>query len=299
MNIITKSLMKNYFYLHNLFERAHLNKKFGSEIEKSREKIISTLEKTEYYHGTGAYHYDFEETKYGGVLKGIRYSLENILSEGLVPQRDYFNEIMQTGEEKTISLSKNHPYARCYADLFNFENNPKGYRLGSPYFWAFIVASAMMKHELSTFSFEKRREIKEKRKTIEYHKKREKLVEHNIKMLNGWTRSFRKDGKYEGRNFIFAVNDGSDIPDNFGVVIGIRKGAVSILPNRYEGIKLYEARTNQRIYPSDFSHIQAPLKDIRLVHEQMVKSNLNIPVFPIEFVELINYKIKNYGINDK
>jgi hypothetical protein len=279
-------------------KRLRLNKKFDSEIEQSREEIISTLENTEYYHGTGAYHYDFEETKYDGKLKGVKYSLDSILSEGLVPQRDYFNEIMQTGEEKTISLSKIQPYARCYADLFNFENNSKGYRLGSPYFWGAIIASTMMKHELSTFSFEKRREIKEKRKTIEYHKKREKLVEHNIKMLDGWTRSFRKDGKYEGRNFIFSINDGSDIPNNFGIVIGIKKGAVSVLPNRYKGITLYEARTNQRIYSSDFSHVEAPLENIKSVHEQMIKLNLNIPIFPIEFVESINYNIRNYGINN-
>jgi hypothetical protein len=280
-----------YLHLRDRSKRLDLMNCNGSEINNSWQELVELLKNTEYYHGTGAYHYEFEGTKYYGTPKGTRYSLESLLSDGLVPQRDFFNEVFKTGAEKTTSLSKNRVYARCYADLFMEEGTELAYCYGPPQFWGVLVAAKMAACQMSTDVKNQRKlRIEGKKQEIDYEQRRE-AYRNNHCMLSGWTRSFRKDGKYEMKNFLFALGAKSDIPGNFGIIIGVKKGIVSPLPIKYTGVALYEDRTTRHIHPNEYSLIQVPLKKADFVRRELDRLGADIPIFPIEFVELINHEL--------
>lgn len=289
MNTIINELCNLYFEIYNKSKKVCFLDKHRSEFQYARTEIVDILNQTEYYHGTGAYHYEYDNTKYEGELKRIQYSLESILSQGIVPQRDFFNDIFETGSEKTVSLTNLQPYARCYANLFLSEREELQYTYGPSQFWGWVVAARIVIYG----AIEKaRRYIREERGREEPYKSRRDFFWPNYRtMLKGWTRSFRRDGKYEGKNFLFALGANSDIAGNFGIVIGIKKGIVNPLPIKYKSVALHEIRTDKPISPAEYTHIQVPIRMRAKVKEELIRAGLNIPVIPIEFVELINSEL--------
>ncbi|NQZ84705.1 MAG: hypothetical protein HRU03_03210 [Nanoarchaeales archaeon] len=276
MNVLSRFHLKNY----RKSDRDTFLKINKDSFDESKSEILEILSNTEFYHGTGAYGYYFETNKYvDSQPKGIKYILKNILVEGLVSQRDLFNDIFNTCAKSTISLGKNQIYARAYSELFLSEGTSLGYCYGNSLFWNIGVFFRIFTGVI-------------KKKTFKSYINKTPSLEKKIYkvMLDGWSKSFRKDGKYIGKNYFYLSNARSDIKNNFGVVIGIKKNRVNPLTIDYPNISKDEVRTNQVLSFDSFSHLQVPIKNIRKVKLDLKKLNLKIPVIPIEFVELLNYE---------
>jgi hypothetical protein len=97
--------------------------------------IQIVLNNTEFFHGTGAKHYvnNGDKCNYTDYNK-INHSLGSFLHNGILPQKDIFNKVLD-GSSATISLTKLNPYARVYASLFLEEGNNLEYEFGSRAFW--------------------------------------------------------------------------------------------------------------------------------------------------------------------
>jgi len=109
-------------------------------------------------------------------------------------------------------------------------------------------------------------------------------------MVRNWTRSFRKDNKgtQSAWQWLFAQ---TDIPHNFGLVIGIKRGVVHPLRIQYPNIAKDEVRTDRSLTPDAFSHIQVPLQFVPKVQLAVQQAGLDIPVVPIEYVALHERKM--------
>lgn len=256
----------------------------GTRYKREKEQILSLLTNTTHYHGTGAYQYAFAKNKYlSRNPEGIRYVLRDILRSGLRPRRDLFNDTFETGEKHSISLTKDRIYARTYAELFMEEDAKLAYAYGPRLLWNLVIFFKTMLGWLEHNKYFLVRSKEHKRKGV-LARKRYKV------MLRGWARAFRADGKYEGKNYLITLSEGrSDIKGNFGIVIGVGKDMAE-LPIRYPAISEYETRVRGPIPPTAFTHIQAPLGRVDVVKQELKKYGLDIPVIPIEFVELMNFE---------
>ncbi len=105
-----------------------------------------------------------------------------------------------------------------------------------------------------------------------------------------WTRSFRNDDKYIGGLGAFRAMEKakSTISGNYPVIIGFSVKDINLLPIKYKTISMYEQRTDSIIPPQNFTHIQVPLSKFAEVQARIKELGLQIPIIPIEFVELIN-----------
>jgi hypothetical protein len=248
-------------------------KKYREEFLDNRLQMLHTLNNTKFYHGTGAYSYMFDTTKYDGKNVGIRFMLEEILTNGLRPQRDLFNDVFGTGVENTLSITESREYARCYSTLFMHEKSRLEYEYGSPIFWGGLMALQMMKRYKPIINHADKQIAQKNRRDYE-------------DMCNGWSRSFRKDGRYEGKNVFCHLTARSDIEDNFGIVIGIKDVPTISIDHKF--LNISEQRINTVVDPSEFTHIQAPIKYFDQVRILAETNNFKKPIIPIEYAELIN-----------
>jgi hypothetical protein len=166
--------------------------------------------------------------------------------------------------------------------MFFPENKPLEYTYGPLNLWLYhIIKRVFIGFIINNLSLEKLFKIREEN---EPRKRYNKTFLH-------WTRSFRKDGKYEGKSVLKQMNGRTDIPNNFGIIIGTKKGTVRLVDVKYPNFEKDERRTDKTILASDFSHIQVPLKYLQLVKKECKQAGLEVPVIPIEFVELHNHKL--------
>lgn len=280
-----KLVLGYYLNSSNEHRRNRFLDKHKEAFEDNKEEIKELLDKTEFYHGTGAQHHIYEGSKYTGNYVGIKNSLESILTEGLVPQHDPFNFVFETGAVNTTSLSGNNIYSRCYADLFFQEGTGVEYYYGSSLFWGSIIAGKLF--------FERYIELIRtgmNKEEIQSHERIKDKKKHIKKAYEGWTRSFRRDRKYEGKNFAHVALAKSDITNNFGIVIGIKNDVVSPLRIKYESVSHYETRTDINLLPAEFSHLQVPYTRIEEVRRVMETTNNSIPLVPTEYVEAIRFE---------
>jgi hypothetical protein len=272
MNKIIDFMSRTYLNANHFSKNSFL-KRHKEEFLDSKPQIIEVLNNTKFYHGTGAYSYMFDTTKYEGRETGVRHVLDEILTNGLIPQRDLFNDVFGTGTQRTLSITESREYARCYATLFMYEKDKLRYEYGSSLFWGGIMALNMIKIYQPVI-----------------HHIDEGITQRNMqdykKMCEGWSRSFRKDGKYEGKNFLYHLTARSDIKNNYGIIIGIKN--MPTIPICYRFLTMSEQRIKTTVNPAEFTHIQAPLKNIEQARIAAKKHNITIPIIPIEFVELIN-----------
>ena len=271
-------ILEIYLNYYRRNDRRTLLATHGDEFLAQEPGIIKLLKITQYYHGTGARHYHYgTESKYGEAEPVLINTLARILEDGIQPQRDLFNKEFQTGTEKSISLTKHRIYARSYAQLFLTEGTELQYEYGQPNVWYSVILLRIYTGILIS-RFSTRRLFKSRQESWK-------------KVLIRWTRSFRQDGKYEGSSLVRCMNGRSDIPHNFGIVIGIKQDKLEPLTINYPNISKDEIRVAKPIQPTSFSHIQAPLRYIHTVKEACQAAGLDIPVIPLEFVELHNQKV--------
>lgn len=279
-------------YLNNFRrkDRLRLLKKYSKEYKKNKKLILKILKNTEYYHGTGAYEYIYRKDKYHSFEPSkVKFILRDVLVNGLKPSRDLFNDTFETGFKKSISLTKNRVYARTYSELFFQDGTDLKYAYGSSFFWNLGVFLRIV------FGWIKRRNFKFIRD--KKSKKESKIARKRfLIMIKSWSKSFRKDKKYENDIFVFLSGAKSDIKGNFGVVIGIKKNTVKPIKIDYPNISIDEARVGHVISSKDFTHLQVPLENLNFVEKELKKINSKVPLIPMEFVEMINSDIKRKDI---
>ena len=263
--------------------------KHGEFFEKMRSKIKSTLEDTEYFHGTGARHYANNGHKYYGIDHNqINDSLGSFLKNGILPQKDIFNEVFD-GSSGTISLTKLNLYARVYASLFLEEGNDLEYEFGSRAFWWRYLLLKMVIDSLTDTKFIADK-IRGSISRVLDSEKRERYLEERRKrkeMIQNWTSSFRKDKKYIKKPIGVMEKAKSDIKGNYPIIFGIKSGTIETIPLSIRSVGMYESRTKKPISPEAFSHIQVPLKNLEEAQHKVDETALDLPVIPIEFVEII------------
>ena len=267
------------------------------EIRKQFESQCAGIKKllgqSAYFHGTGAFHYkNLGASKYDGTTDEINDSLRSFLTNGIVPQFDLFNEEW-TKAGRSISLTKLPIYARIYASLYLNENEKLDYEYGSRAFWWRLLLTRMVVQgvtdpDLMTKAF------MDRAKRIFNPKGCPDIVQRKKRkhqQSRAWTSGFRKDDQAaDSPLHVFRTMETgkSDIPGNFPVIIGMRSEGVLLLPIKYEAVKSYEYRTDRVIDPANFTHLQVPINKVEEVRKRVKELGLQIPVVPIEFVEIIN-----------
>jgi len=219
-------------------------------MESGNDKAIGSLyADAEYWHGTGRYKYN-EHGSIRDVLKGI------IAEGGLVPHEDDWDP--KRGKIQSISLARARMYARLYACM----HMPCGARLtnelGPRHFWGycFFLSASVVAH-------------------IEYPLQRH--IHDYPNKLREWTGKVSKRPHTLKSIFL----EGTDIPDNYPILIGIKKGSVQPkLGSRF--FNLHEARSEALIRFSDMTHIEVPEVNVAETTALLRSAGHDIPIILIE-----------------
>lgn len=253
------------------------------QFEAQRAQIEALLAQTWCYHGTGAKHYLHQgESKYDGIIDEVGDSLGSFLSEGLKPRHDMYNQLLQTGADNSISLSENRMYARLYAELFLYENDELAYMYGPRPFWWRLTGVKSVRLQTQAILHMPIVELMKSLKRINPREKQ--TMKGKVKL---WTGSIRKDGKYKDDPFGAMSRAKSDIESNFPIIIGVREDSFKPLPIKFTVMRAYEKRSSEVISSEQFSHLQVPLSKVDAVRQRVQELGLDLPIVPIEFVELI------------
>jgi hypothetical protein len=82
----------------------------------------------------------------------------------------------------------------------------------------------------------------------------------------------------------------TDIPENYPILIGIRKSVPVIHFNR--GMERLEARTDQPIRLEDITHIEVPFSKVEQTNHFLKEKNSSLLVIPLEFGELYSSSLE-------
>lgn len=275
--------------LSNQTNRESFLVEHGRLFEKMRSDVERVLRGTEFFHGTGAKHYVNNGDKYSGIdYSQANDSLGSFLQNGILPQKDIFNEVFD-GSSGTISLTKLNPYARVYASLFLEEGNNLEYEFGSRAFWWRHLLFKMVINSLTDTEFIADK-VRGSISRVLNSDKRERYSEERKKrkeMIQKWTSSFRRDEKYAKKPMGVMEKAKSDIKGNFPIIFGVKPNTVENIPLSIRSVGMYESRTKKPILPETFSHIQVPLRNFEEVQDRIDEAGLSLPVVPIEFTEII------------
>ncbi len=203
---------------------------------------------TKYWHGTGRYKYA-EAGKLVDVLKGI------IEAGGLIPHDDDWDP--KRGKTKSISFAR----ARRYAWLYAVMHAPKDKQvrkekemryLSGYYYFGSALAVALVEYPFGHH-------------ILNYSKK-----------ITTWTQKISTKPHTLKSIFI----EGSDIPSNYPILIGIRKNALQ--PNNGSHFfNLHETRSEQPIDINDFTHVEVPRSRVEETSLLFNEAGYTVPVVSI------------------
>jgi hypothetical protein len=211
--------------------------------------IQKLYEHVELWHGTGRYKYSAE----GGIvdiLKGI------ITDGGIVPHDDDWDR--KRGKIQSISLARTRMYARLYACMYL----PNGQRIRNEYlsrwFWGYYFFGTAKLVAYIEYPFQ--------RHVPGYKKK-----------IREWTEKVSK----KKHSLISIFLTGTDIPNNYPLLIGIRQGVVHPVPgSRF--FNLHECRSESSIQIGDFTHIEVPQDNVEETESLLRAAGYDTSVIPIE-----------------
>ena len=226
-----------------------------------------------YWHGTGRYHYKYSgDSKYEGthtndhldVLKSI------INSNGLVPRYDPWIKADNAFKD-SISLTPFRMYARVYAEFHQNEKEPLQYEYGNPKYW-FIYLGLLQVLEKKPF-----RNLT--------NALRMKYTKSFVKRSQTWMNTIRADLTHKPLNPSKLYLLRSDIPHNYGILFGIKKGSVNPI-DLDPIVGRFETRSDKPITFDDITHIEVPLANLEETITLLKENNINIKVIPIEYGEI-------------
>ena len=282
VKITNKHLAKSREKLKENLAQDSVFQKVYNTYEKDLDMIFK---KTTYWHGTGFYQYKtLGDSKYQKVSKTKIFNvLESIIAEkGLRPHQDPWIKT-QRQYSKSVSTTKFRIYGRLYSELHMNPKNKLEITYGDRlYFAKFFIHYTFANSPLKIiFGF---------------------IVSSFMKKFATkgqlWARTINSNITSKGNamsDFINIVgNQKSNIPNNFGILIGINnKGVEPVEMNKY--IALLETRSRIMVNMNNFTHIEVPLKNINQTMKFLNKYNVKLPIIPIEIAEVYFSK---YNIQD-
>ncbi len=201
-------------------------------------------------HGTGRYKYEK-----GNVFD----TLQGILKDGgLVPHKDDWD--IKRGAMQTVSTARSRSYARLYASLFFPPKKRSGKELISRFLSScyFFFTSKWVAWR-------------------EYPPPRPHILDFKRK-ITAWTTKLARHPQSFTGVFLWG---GTDIPGNYPVLIGIRKGAIQ--PTRGSRfIDLHEDRSERPIGISEFTHIEVPAEYVPETLRVLEEAGQKLLVIPLE-----------------
>jgi len=202
-------------------------KNASAETRRTTRAAAKYYSKAQYWHGTGRYKYDAHR-KQIDVLQGM---LED---GGLTPQPDDWDP--KLGTVKCISLARSRIYARLYAGRYM----PSGKRIHGEHgprwvwFYYFFGTARLLAIAGLTPPW--------------------KYIRDYDRKLALWARTITtRETKTLGDVFVH----GTDIEENYPILIGIRSGTVQPLSGS-RVFNLHEVRSPSRISFEDITHIEVP-----------------------------------------
>jgi hypothetical protein len=220
------------------------------------------------WRGLGRYQY----SKTGETIDLI----PDLLLNGFQPRRDIW--VSKQGEDKTVSLARSRMYARLYSDMFRGEQTSDDlYRYGTRRFWSDVFISDMVRKMAA--------EAIRNHSVFDWVKKRISGEYLNENRLERWVARVTKNTS-RATLFNMLSHVTSDIKGNYPIVVGIH-GSLHEYPVPVS-LQPHEVRTDQAIFPSNFTHLEVPYVNIPETLQRIGELGLQIPVFPLEFGDLLS-----------
>ena len=217
---------------------------------------------TEYWHGTGRYKYT-ENRDTVDILGGIGRE------GGLIPHEDDWDE--KRGVVNTVSLARSRMYARLYAGMFSPGGRPIENELGSREMWgAYFFGTSGVRVVLDNLRVLTRRGMQEARDVY-----RDKLDRWGNKI----------SGESSVRSFVETFLDGTDIQENYPILIGIKRN-MGLHTQGSRFIDLHEGRAEHPILLDGITHLEVPrgrVAETGALLQGMGHSEIS--VLPIEYGE--------------
>jgi hypothetical protein len=190
-------------------------------------------EDTALWHGTGRYKYE------EGDVKDVLTSIAD--GGSIAPNLDRFDF---SGPMESVSLARSRMYARAYADMFG-EIPDKKDRYGTSLFWACAF--------LGSTAVEASVELKVWKPSGYYE-----MMRHLGRA--GVTEWYKKVTSMNNANVVNVYGDGSDIPNNYPILFGVRD-VQGIETSR--AVAIHEIRTDRPLeLDCDITHVEVPHRNI-------------------------------------
>jgi hypothetical protein len=229
--------------------------------EKERQRYLSATRATVYWHGTGRWQYD----KRGKVIDVLGQMFKQ---GGTQPFKDAFD--IKQGEMLSTSVARQRMYARIYADMHEHGGAKLHERYGSPRFWAYYFIMAINLHAT---------------KELGMWNPRTRRAQHAAWRKQGkeiWAvKVHNNPGEITGKFF----DNGSDIADNYPLLIGIKRADYKLLKTA-DYVARYESRIGSNVPFEAFTHLEVP--EVRMAEVQKLLHKYghgNLPVFSFEECE--------------
>ena len=238
-----------------------------TEIPLEREQFTDLEElykETTYWHGTGRYQ------RHAGQTVDVLQSIAE--QGGIKPNLDPFEP--ELGLVTTTSLATPRLYARAYADMH--DPNPKQLNrlLDNQYAATFYVVRPTMHHSFSHAA-------KHERGLFAGLKAfRQESDERHASVPQMWSRKITNARV----NPMLAYRQGSDIPGNYPILLGVDK-TVSTIPTSKAIAESREVRTKDFIPTSAITHFEVPIEKTAESEELLRRYGINTPVVAIEAME--------------
>lgn len=229
-----------------------------------------------YWHGTGRYHYryDMNSREEEADRENVFDVLESIVDrKAVLAHQDLFVNF-DSQAARTVSLTLCRMYARCYAEIHQYESDPLRYEYGTVRFWAGVIVPVQMIAILRN------------NPVRAYAPHFKKIVENTrgLRKLKGWISTFRKD--FQSKRFpLSGIHDiRSDVVGNHGILLAFKKGSLKTVPFD-KAVERFEARVAGDLPLGSLSHIEVPVANLDEVKQFLESKNVTVPVIPIEFGE--------------
>lgn len=217
------------------------------------------LRQTHFWHGTGRYQYDSA----GNVVDVLEQMAH---AGGLVPKRDLWD---LSRDMITTSLAHDRNYGRLYADM----HLPEPLAAERAVSQTELVEQYIrgVKKEAFLWYFAQNGLINTIKKAREARKR--------LQIDERWSKKINKAEPSIAKSFVV----GSDIPNNYPILLGIREVANEEPIAPY--LAKHETRTSAPIPFALFSHIEVPDYAITETEALLTKYNVHLPILAIEDVE--------------
>jgi len=258
---------------HFCFDPENFKNKEFENYEKYLPIIKEHYKDAFYWHGTGRYHYP-----YGKQTEIIEDKLDLIINNGIIPRMDAFVILDEETKKETVSLSNYRIYARCYAEVHQYEKDSFLYEYGSLKFWLRFMF-------LLQFI-----EIMRNKPIKNYFRRLSKIFENDFSNdVKKWLSTIRNDFGDKKISILNISLRGhkirSNIPNNYGLLFGIKKEGVSVF-HFDKAVEVFETRSDKSILLKDITHIEVPLNKVKETEEFLKQKNISLQVIPLEYGEI-------------